>query len=178
MAWDNLNKRYQISQSPSQQLVSKLTYGPKIGFNDTTLIHALAMTRWVDLSHRHVRDTNNQIEYYGYSKVPSHTPNNRNIKRQSQFNPNLTDNSSVYHAMETVSTNLTPCRYFDNGYALCLHGNRCLYSHEVIYRNQSISNTPSNQQPKQQDLSTSPIQLKYQPGRKIFCIFNSASSKQ
>ena len=38
MAWNNLNRRYKNFQSPSQQLVSKLTNGPKIGFNETTLL--------------------------------------------------------------------------------------------------------------------------------------------
>ena len=121
MAWDNLDKRYKTSQSPSQQLVAKLTNGPKIEFNDTNLLFELAMncqsaaairrhspnaiprlddpttldliinrldiqlraqwlqatieidgptfvtfsnwvTKWADLSHRHVRDTNKQHE--------------------------------------------------------------------------------------------------------------------
>ena len=217
MAWDNLNKRYKISQRPTQQLVSKLTNGPKIGFNETTMLFELAMncqsavairrhspnslsilddpttldlifnrlymqllaqwlhvtmeidvptfttfsnwvTRWADLSHRHVRDTNNQnvCEYKSYSKMSSHMPNNPKHQRQSQFNPNFADNSSVYHNIETVSTNPTPCKYFDNGYALCPYGNTCLYSHEVIYRDPSLSNTPSDQQPKHH-LPTSPI---------------------
>ena len=43
MAWKNLDKRYQTKQSPSQQLVSKLTKGPKIHFNDTSSLYDLAM---------------------------------------------------------------------------------------------------------------------------------------
>ena len=118
MAWNNLDKRYKTYQSPSQQLASKFTNGPEIGFKDTAMLFDLAMncqsavairrhspnslpiiddpttldlafnrldmqlraqwlkatieidvptfttfsnwvTRWADLSHRHVRDTNN-----------------------------------------------------------------------------------------------------------------------
>ena len=43
MAWKNLDKRYQTKQSPSQQLVSKLTRGPKVHFNDTSSLYELAM---------------------------------------------------------------------------------------------------------------------------------------
>ena len=43
MAWKNLDKRYQTKQSPSQQLVSKLTRGPKVHFNDTSSLYDLAM---------------------------------------------------------------------------------------------------------------------------------------
>ena len=43
MAWKNLDKCYQTKQSPSQQLVSKLTRGPKIHFNDTSSLYELAM---------------------------------------------------------------------------------------------------------------------------------------
>ena len=46
--------------------------------------------------------------------MPSHMPNNPKYQRQSQFNPNFADNSSVYHTMETGSTNPTSCKYFDN----------------------------------------------------------------
>ena len=43
MAWKNLDKRYQTKQSPSQQLVSKLTRVPKVHFNDTSSLYDLAM---------------------------------------------------------------------------------------------------------------------------------------
>ena len=215
MAWDNLNKRYKTCLSPAQDLISKLTNGPKVAFNDTARLFELAMncqsavairrhspsslpmlddpntldlvfnrldmqlraqwlqatieievptfttfsnwvTRWADLSHRHVRDTNNQNQYKGYYKMPSHMPNNPKYQRQSQFNPNFANNGSVYDTMESVSTNPTPYKYFDNGYAFCPYGNKCLYSHEVIYRDPSLSNTPYDQQPKQCQ-PTSPI---------------------
>ena len=82
-------------------------------------------------------------------------PSNPKYQRQPLFNPNFKDNSSVYQTTAAVTTNPTPCKYFDNGYALCPYGNRCLYSHEVIYGD-PLSNTPSDQQPKQ-CLPTSPI---------------------